>query len=146
MKKNILIGLVIGLTIIVGVYSLLTASKYHALTSKIEGLQQSQLAGLDERAASIKYRFSTLINDSKITDKEIINVAFLIEEFRNLTKPYGALTPLDEDEGAIVAMQTVYGKAWKVINIKPSDITVNDVKKIENAIDQFRNDVKALGH
>ncbi|MCM3781958.1 hypothetical protein M3231_03135 [Neobacillus mesonae] len=146
MKKNILILLVIGLAIITGVYSLMTAGNYYALTSKIKNLQQAQLVGIDGKAASINYRFSALITDNKITDQERIDAAFLIEEFRNLTEPYGALTPLDEDEGAIVALYAVYGKAWKAINFKPSDITVNDVKKIKNSIDEFRNGVRALGH
>lgn len=146
MKKNIIILLMIGLAIIMGVYSIITTSKYHTLTSKINDLQQSQLVSIDERAASINYRFSALITDNKITDQEMIDAAFLIEEFRNLTEPYGALTPLDEDEGAINALYAVYGKAWKAINNKPSDITVNDVKKINSSIDEFRNGVKALGH
>lgn len=146
MKKNILILLVIGLAIIIGVYSLITASKYHALTSKIKDLQQLQIISIGERANSINYRFSALISDNKITDQEMIDAAFLIEEFRNVIKPYGALIPLDENEGAFTEIYTVYGKVWRVINIKPSDITVNDVKKIKNSIDEFRNDLKTLGH
>ncbi|UHA73264.1 hypothetical protein [Paenibacillus sp. 481] len=123
-------------------YMIVSASKHKELIEDIANLQKSNLTLISKQAASMKYRFSVVISDKQINENEAIDLAYLLEEFRNIIKPLELLCLLNKDESLFVEVRSTFDTADQSITLNPYKPTVPEVKKTIEALDVFAKGIQ----
>ncbi|MBB6634832.1 hypothetical protein [Cohnella thailandensis] len=101
---------------------------------------------IKNQTASIKYRLGAIIKDNKIGDSEVVPLAFIIEESRNLITPYALLSNIDfhSVEDVYPELNTSFGTAWNQVNVAPRYASVSDIGQMIEALDAFMAKVQYL--
>ncbi len=144
MKRSLILLVLIGITIILWMYMILSGHKHKTLVNDIINLESRQLSSISEQAINIKYRYSLIIADGKVTSGEITKISYLLEEFRNIILPYSVLSHLNETQSNYAELNTIFENAFQSLSLDPNAATVSEIEHAMDVLDTFAKSVLVM--